>query len=232
MSWQHDPRWRPLSEGWGLLVPLEVGGAAAALRGHGRLAVGLFLAAGGIALTLRDPERDCSPRPGAALAPADGTVVWVGRAWDEHLRCEMEEVAIFLSLFDVHVQRVPLDGVVTARIRRAGRYLPAMTATATRLNNQVSTYLDTAHGPCVVTQISGLVARRIVAWPEVGTQVRQGERLGVIKLSSQTSLRVPVGSRLLVGPGGRVVAGVTALAEMPATAELNVSGIVHGSIAP
>jgi len=141
----------------------------------------------------------------------------VGREFDDYWQAEMTEIAIFLALSDVHIQRVPLDGEVVAQRRKAGGYRPAMTEAATHGNNQLATYLQTAIGPCTVTQISGLVARRIVSWTQTGDRVAQGDRMGMIKFGSQVTLRLPITARVLVGAGDRVTGGVTVVAEVPAS---------------
>lgn len=208
-----EPRWRPLTEGAPFIVPLVAAGLAAT-RFFPPAAPVAFLAAGGVALAFRDPERAVETRPDIALAPADGRVIHVGHVWDEYWECEMIEVAIFLALWDVHVQRSPLAGEIVEQRRRAGGYRPAMTRAAAHGNNQVATYLETSAGPCTVTQISGLVARRIVAWARLGDRVEQGERLGMIKFGSQVTLRVPSSARVLVEVGDAVRAGLTAVAEL------------------
>jgi len=178
-------------------------------------AVTAALARAGLAYFARDPDRAVPNAPDLALAPADGRVISVGRVWDAHWQQEMLEIAIFLSLWDVHVQRSPLAGTVLARRRRHGGYRPANSRAATHGNNQLSIYLRTAAGPCVVTQISGLLARRIVNWAPPGSALAQGERLGRIVLGSQTTLRLRATAIPLVGAGARVRAGLTPVARVP-----------------
>lgn len=212
-SWLSDPRWRPLTEGWPLLLPLTAAGLVIARVFPRALPVPL-IAASAVALAFRDPERAVPRLPGVALAPADGRVIHVERVWDDYWQVEMVEIGIFLALWDVHVQRSPLAGEVVAQLHRPGGYRPAMSRAATHGNNQLATYLQTEAGPCVVTQISGLVARRIVSWAPPGTPLTQGERLGMIKLGSQTTLRLPVTAAVLVDVGDRVQAGLTPVARL------------------
>ena len=138
----------------------------------------------------------------------------MGREFDEYWQTEMTEIAIFLALQNVHVQRVPLTGMVVDQRRKAGGYRPAMTEATTHGNNQLATYLLTDIGPCTVTQISGLVARRIVTWRQTGDHMEQGERLGMIKFGSQVTLRLPISARVLVAKGDHVIGGVTVIAEV------------------
>jgi phosphatidylserine decarboxylase len=205
------PRWRPLTEGAPLILPLVTAGLA--LSRFSRLGSAIaFGGAGSVALAFRDPERHIPELPQVALAPADGRVIRIGSVWDEYWGQEMTEVAIFLSLWDVHVQRVPLAGRITAQIRYAGGYRPAMTSAAAYGNNRVATYMETASGPCTVMQISGLVARRIVTWADAGDELEQGERLGMIKFGSQVTLRLPSTAHILVERGTPVRAGLTSVA--------------------
>lgn len=205
-----------------ILILIGAGGVAAAAF-FPPAAPLVLLAVGATALTFRDPERAIDRRPDVALAPADGRVIHVGRVWDTYWQTELIEIAIFLALWDVHVQRSPLDGELVARHRRAGGYRPAMSRAATHGNNQLASYLRSAAGPCVVTQISGLVARRILSWAAPGTRLSQGERLGMILFGSQTTVRLPTSASLLVHVGDRVRAGVTPVARLDSAATLTAA---------
>lgn len=196
-----------------MIVPLVVAGVAA-VRWLPSAAPVAFLAAVGLALAFRDPDRAVASQPDIAIAPADGRVIHLTRVHDDYWKADLIEVAIFLSLLDVHVQRSPLGGVIVAQRRRAGGYRPAMSSAATHGNNQLATYLQTAAGPCTVTQISGFAARRIVTWAGEGDCLAQGERLGMIKFGSQVTLRVPASAAVLVQVGDHVRAGVTAIARL------------------
>ncbi|MSQ29356.1 MAG: phosphatidylserine decarboxylase family protein [Dehalococcoidia bacterium] len=207
------PRWRPLTEGWLILVPLA--GVTVALAAVAPFFAPMAMFATiAIGLAFRDPERTIERRGDIALSPADGTVLRVERVFDDYWQAELVEVGIFLALADVHVQRIPLDGHVEAQRRRAGGYWPAMLPRAAHRNNQLATYIRTVAGPCTVTQISGLVARRIVNWTRAGDHIAQGERLGMIKFGSQVTLRIPVASEVLVRAGERVRGGVTPIARV------------------
>ncbi len=210
----NTPRLRAIAEGRAILAVFVALGLAAG-RVFRPVAPLAFFAAGVTALTFRDPKRTVARRPDVALAPADGRVIHIGRVWDEFWQAELVEVAIFLALWDVHVQRSPLDGEVVAQHRRAGGYRAAMSRAATHGNNQLATYVRTAAGPCVVTQISGLIARRIVSWVRPGAALAQGERLGMIAFGSQVTLRLPATSTLVVAAGDRVRAGLTPIAHLP-----------------
>ena len=206
-------RWRPLTEGAAILLPLGLMGVVTLFLAP-PLGVVSLVAAALVVYAFRDPDRTVDANPAVALSPADGTVLRVGPVFDDYWQTEMVEVAIFLALWNVHVQRFPLAGTVLGLRRKARGYRPAMTEAATHGNNQLATYLETAAGPCTVTQISGLVARRIVTWVEAGSRVEQGQRLGMIKFGSQVTLRLPVAATVLVAAGDRVEAGTTVIARL------------------
>jgi phosphatidylserine decarboxylase len=137
----------------------------------------------------------------------------VETVWDDYWQREMTEIAVFLAIWDVHVQRVPVDGHVVGQSRKYGANRPAMTQGAAKLNNQLLTYYDTPSGPVTVNQITGMVARRLINWTPVGTSSNQGDRLGMIVLGSQVTLRVDSSAKPLVWPGDIVRAGMTPLAQ-------------------
>ena len=162
----------------------------------------------------RDPERRWSTGDRVLVAPADGKVVSVlevdepaffgGRA----LR-----ISIFMNVFDCHVNRYPADGTVAYRHYNPGRFLHAASEKSSLDNEQSSVGLTTSGGKVLVRQIAGLIARRIVTDHPVGTAVRQGQRLGMIRFGSRVDLFLPVGTRALVSVGATTRVGVTVVAE-------------------
>lgn len=123
----------------------------------------------------------------------------------------MLELSVFLALWNVHVQRAPLAGCVLHTEVTAGPRKPALYDDAAH-NHRHAIYLETAWGPCVVTLMAGLLARRIVRWVETGDELTAGQRLGLIKFGSRVSLRVPADARPLVRVGQEVRAGLTPVA--------------------
>jgi len=208
-----NPGWRALREGRPVLLLLVAVGLVA-VRTFPPAAPLAILVAAATALAFRDPERAVTPMPEVALAPADGRVIHIQHVWDPYWKAELIEIGIFLAIWDVHIQRTPLDGEVVGQHQRTGGFRPAMSQLATHGNNQLATYLRTPAGPCVVTQISGLIARRIVTWAPPGSRLTQGQRLGMIKFGSQVTLRLPLTMGVLVGVGDRVRAGMTPVAEL------------------
>jgi len=152
------------------------------------------LAALPVAAFFRDPERDLPADPAAVVAAADGRVLSVERMTDERFGPgEFLRIAVFLSVLDVHVNRVPVAGRVADYFVEDGGYANAMTAAAEH-NVAAYTVLDTEHGTVVVAQRTGLIARRIVQRAPVGTLVARGERMGLIRFGSRTDVYLPAGT--------------------------------------
>ncbi|MBI4499318.1 MAG: phosphatidylserine decarboxylase [Chloroflexi bacterium] len=161
----------------------------------------------------RDPPRVAPQRSDLLMAPADGRVLDVRPVVDGYWEQEMWEVVIFLSLLDVHVQRSPLAGTVVGTHYRPGAHRPALWPSASERNERLETYIR-GTVPVTVTQVAGILARAIVSWVQPGQQLIAGERLGMIKLGSQTHLRFPRRVRPLVAPGDRVQAALTPVARI------------------
>lgn len=204
-----------------------VAGAALALRAvRGRGTLGALVVTVAVAAFFRSPERTTPRRPGIAVAPADGTVSVVA---DVEPPPELVAaglgpgprpcVSVFLSVYDVHVQRIPVDGQVRAVQHRPGTYVSADLPAASEGNARTSTWIrgtatDGGHDLAVL-QIAGLVARRIVCDAAAGDEVVAGDVYGLIRFGSRVDLLLPVGSRVLVETGQRTVGGETVLADLP-----------------
>jgi phosphatidylserine decarboxylase len=167
----------------------------------------------------RNPARHVPRRPGLLVAPADGVVQSVTEAAPP---AELglgpqarRRVSIFLSIFDVHVNRVPAEGTVEAVVRRPGRFFNARLDKASEENERVGVVLRLPNGEQVaVVQIAGLVARRIVCDLRAGQPVERGERYGLIRFGSRTDVYLPPGVAPLVAPGQRSVGGETVIADL------------------
>lgn len=172
------------------------------------------------ALFFRAPRRVTPTDPSLVVAPADGLISLIeeavppaelGLGTDPRLR-----VSIFLSVFDVHVQRIPVNGVVTKAAYRAGRFLSADLDKASEVNERNSLVIASTHGgEIVVTQIAGLIARRIVCDLGAGTPVLAGATYGLIRFGSRVDTYLPPGSTLDVLLGQRTIGGETVLAKLP-----------------
>jgi phosphatidylserine decarboxylase len=202
--------------------PFVLGGLIAIMLG---LALGPWLAWLGLLFTLfclfffRDPERVPPGRPGAVVAPADGRVVSVTPA---AAPAELGlgamprwRVSIFLSIVNVHVNRIPADGIITRIAYRHGSFLNASQDRASDLNERNAIALRLSDGrEIALVQIAGLIARRIVCSLREGDPVQAGQRFGIIRFGSRTDLYLPEGVRPLVAVGQTMIGGETVIAEL------------------
>lgn len=194
--------------------------ALAAVTGRGRLALGLSLLPAAVAAFFRDPDRtaDSTPvDPGLVLSPADGKVMHAGDPQPGVApEGEWLQVAIFLSVFDVHINRSPAAGRVTSVGYRPGKWLAAYTAESATENEVSEIALEVpvgdGHRPLIFRQIVGLLARRVVTRVAPGDVVRAGERIGLMKFGSRMDVFVPRDCSIEVRRGDRVVAGETVIA--------------------
>jgi phosphatidylserine decarboxylase len=167
----------------------------------------LFVLAAFCAWFFRDPERLLPAGP-VALSPADGRVVSVVPEGDRQTR-----ISIFLNIFDVHVNRAPIGGVITDITYRKGQFLVANREAASSLNEQNIVTIRAEDGTKVVyKQIAGLIARRIVCYKKVGDIVQSGERVGLIKFGSRVDVIFGPEWRVEVTPGMRVAGGSSVIA--------------------
>jgi phosphatidylserine decarboxylase len=165
----------------------------------------------------RDPEREAPNDPAIAIAPADGKIVSVEeRIEGEALMQSMVCISIFLSVVDVHVNRSPIAGTITHSEGKKGLYLDARNPDSARKNASRLWVFKGEKVTVAVRQITGAIARRIVPWSQVGDEVRQGQKFGMIRFGSRTELWVPLGSKILVREGESVRGGLTPVAEFPA----------------
>jgi phosphatidylserine decarboxylase len=154
----------------------------------------------------RDPERRPPAEEGLVLSPADGRVTSVER--DAQGAC----VSIFLSIFDCHINRAPVAGVVASARHTPGRFRPAYDPRAGSENERNELTIRSERGVYGVTQVAGILARRIVCTKKAGDSVARGERIGLIRFGSRTDLRLPPGVDPLVAAGDRVRGGFTIVA--------------------
>jgi phosphatidylserine decarboxylase len=211
-------------EGWPVIAiawVLVVAAAFVANRGGGLVWVlpgVLAVLAIWVVAFFRDPIRPGARGDRYVLAAAEGHVVHVTEI-DEpmYLKQRAVRISIFLSVFDVHVNRYPVSGTVELLHYNKGKFLHAAEEKASLDNEQSSVGLRGPHGPVLVRQIAGLIARRIVTDSKSGDSVTQGGRMGLIRFGSRTDIFLPLSARpvLKVKPGDRVRVGATVLAEYP-----------------
>jgi phosphatidylserine decarboxylase len=210
-------------------------GARFVLRGLGLRRLARVVGSTGLAATaasaafFRAPVRVRPVARDVLIAPADGLVSLIEDAVPP---AELglgdvprTRVSIFLSVFDVHVQRIPVDGVITAIAYHPGQFLSADLDKASEVNERNSLVIDAAAGgQVVVTQIAGLIARRIVCDAVAGQAVQAGDTYGLIRFGSRVDTYLPAGAELVIGKGQRTIGGETVLARMPGVAVDGVPG--------
>jgi phosphatidylserine decarboxylase len=199
-----------------------MGGAAAltlvlALVGWTLAALGALLLTLFLLNFFRDPERTVPSQPGLIVSPADGRIIKVARVQDERfLQGDATLVSIFMSPLDVHINRAPVSGRVVDRRYNPGKYFRAFADKASLDNEQNAIVLEDDSGRrlCCV-QIAGFLARRIVCYLQVGTQVERGQRFGMIKLGSRADIYMPPTVHVRVNIGDRARGGETVIAQWP-----------------
>ncbi len=181
------------------------------------LAFALTLLALWVAYFFRDPERTGERGENIVVSPADGKIVMITEV-DEpaFIGGRAIRISVFMNVFNVHVNRYPVDGTVRYVHYNPGRFLNAATEKSSLENEQMSVGLETKSGRVLVRQIAGLIARRIVTYSKEGQQVKQGERMGIIRFGSRVDVFIPSGSIVRVATGATSTAGVTVLADLPA----------------
>lgn len=173
------------------------------------------LAAGGVtvftAWFFRNPTRVIPQGPGLVVAPGDGTVIAIEEEFEPRfIKDRSVRLTIFLNVLDVHVNRIPCEGVVEDIQYQPGAFLVASKPEATLKNEQNALFLRTAQGARVLcVQVAGLIARRIVCWLSPGDRVARGERFGLIRFGSRMDTFLPLGTALKVAVGDRVKGGET-----------------------
>lgn len=205
-------------EGWPFIA---ISGGASLLVfwlfGGGVLfAAGLILTAF-VIYFFRDPDRKAGGNEQDLVSPADGKVIAVEDFEDErYLKTRVKKVSIFLSIFDVHVNRVPVSGVVRDIIYRSGRFLIGYAPKASLDNEQNAVVLETKNGTrLAVIQIAGMVARRILCYLKAGDSVTRGGRFGLIRFGSRVDLYLPLTTNIKVVVGQRVYSGETIIGSLP-----------------
>ena len=165
----------------------------------------------------RNPVRHIIYDPALLLSPADGKVMSIVEVQeDEYLGEVGTKVTIFLSPFDVHVNRSPIAGTIKFQQYICGRFRPAYKAIAAWENERHAIGIESAECRILVTQIAGILARRIVSWVTLGTDLGQGQLYGMIKFGSCTEVIMPKNVEILVIKGQRVQAGLTVIGRIPA----------------
>lgn len=203
----------------GIAMSIAVGAFALALARRSwtlwLLALVLTVIALWVAYFFRDPERTGERSPHIVVAPADGKLIMITEV-DEPTFIEGKalRLSIFMNVFNVHVNRYPVDGGVKYVHYNKGKFLNAAAEKSSLENEQSSVGIESGPYRILVRQIAGLIARRIVTYSKVGDLAKQGHRMGIIRFGSRVDVFIPVDSKLRVQLGATTVAGVSVLAEL------------------
>jgi len=166
-----------------------------------------------VTLFFRDPSRPVTAETGEMVSSADGTVVGIERVErTEYHPQSCIRVSVFMSVFNVHVNRIPVKGTVDKVKHEPGAFGNAMNPESSRTNESNAIWLKTEYGPVTVRQITGMVARRIVCDARPGDVLATGEKFGMIKLGSRVELYIPPEADVCVREGQKVKAGMTIIA--------------------
>lgn len=158
----------------------------------------------------RDPERDIPIEDGIAVSGADGKIVEIS---EEEIDGEkFKKISVFMNIFNVHVNRVPVDGEVVSVVHKPGKFLSADKKESSFVNEQNIITIQSKYGKVIVKQVAGFVARRTVSYLQPGDKVKLGDRLGIIKFSSRVDHYLPISAKINVDPDDVVYAGETIIA--------------------
>jgi phosphatidylserine decarboxylase len=201
-------------EGWPFVLPFVFLAAVLFFLGRPGWGVAMLVLGVLVLLFFRDPARQYEGEVGVVLAPADGLVTRVDQIENPELGPgSYHRIVTFLSVFDIHVQRVPAAGEVVVSRYGAGRKVAAFREDAGDVNEKHLSVIRRSNGDLVgVIQIAGLLARRVVCYLKEGDQVHRGQSMGLIKFGSRVDLLVPASYRLLVQKGDRLKNGATPVA--------------------
>jgi phosphatidylserine decarboxylase len=202
-------------EGYPFVLIPAIAGIFAWIFGYPRLAIVLFVVALFCIAFFRDPARRSEASTDAVLAPADGKVLSVGSAPVVPVGLGLpQQISIFMSPADVHVNRAPIAGTIREASWRSGRKFPAYRDKASDLNEHSFVVIDGPVGTVAYKQIAGSLARRVVCDLLAGDTVTRGQRVGLIKFSSRVDLFLPAEAAVTVSPGQRCRAGETVVARL------------------
>lgn len=180
------------------------------------VAVGAALLTAFVSWFFRNPARVVPQEPHLVVAPGDGKVIAIEEEFEPRfLKDRSIRVTIFLTVFDVHINRIPCDGIVEDVQYQPGSFLAANNPAATLKNEQSALMIRTSEGSKVLcAQVAGLIARRIVCWISPGDRAVRGERYGLIRFGSRMDTFLPIGSRIRVAVGDKAKGGETILGEL------------------
>lgn len=188
-----------------ILIPLILG-LVLIFAGWGKLGIVFILISLFCTYFFRDPHIEITQGENLILSPCNGTVLEVSENETEKV------IRVFLSVLDVHLQRSPVAGKVTKVEYKPGKFLKAMDPQAHIENEQIHIYIENENGTYIVKQIAGILARRCVSWVKPGDELKAGDKIGVIKFSSQVDLHMPKNVDIKVKKDDKVISGITVFA--------------------
>ncbi|HEV7837952.1 MAG TPA: phosphatidylserine decarboxylase family protein [Gemmatimonadaceae bacterium] len=199
------------------IIAIGAFGAAVARRSWGLwlAAFVLLLLALWVAYFFRDPERTGERGTALVVSPADGKLIMITEV-DEpgFIKGRALRLSIFMNVFNVHVNRYPVDGVVEYVHYNKGKFFNAAAEKSSLENEQMSVGIQSGNIRVLVRQIAGLIARRIVTYSKAGDHVKQGERMGIIRFGSRVDVFLPTNTKVRAKVGDVTTAGVTVLGEV------------------
>jgi phosphatidylserine decarboxylase len=193
------------SEGWPFVIPLAVITVLFFAFGWKYPAWVLLVLTLFVLFFFRDPERTVPEGKGVVVSPADGRVIVIKDVFEpDYLKQDMKQISIFLSVFNVHVNRVPCGGTVEVVKYNPGKFHVASVDKASLANEQTAMVISSGKDKILVKQIAGLIARRIVCYAKPGDAVKTGERYGLIRFGSRVDIFLPKDAALKVKVGDRI----------------------------
>ncbi len=193
------------SEGWPFIIPLAIITGLLFAFGWKNTAIVSLVLTLFVLFFFRDPERTIPEGKGVVVSPADGKVIVIKDVFEPtYLKRDVKQISIFLSVFNVHVNRSPIEGTVEEVKYNPGKFLAAWDDKASLDNEQTAMVINTGAQKVLVKQIAGLIARRIVCYAKPGDAIKTGERYGLIRFGSRVDLFLPKDADLKVKVGDRI----------------------------
>ena len=202
-------------EGWPFLAIAVAAAAAAGWFAGWWWSAPLWVAALFVLQFFRDPPREVPADPRAVVSPADGRIVVVGKARDPYRDCDALKISVFMNVFNVHSNRLPVDGIVGKVEYHAGSFFNAALDKASLENERNALLMTTRTGQEITcVQVAGLIARRILCYVGVGADLLRGQRYGFIRFGSRVDLYLPLDAEPRAAIGDKVYASETVLARL------------------
>jgi phosphatidylserine decarboxylase len=193
------------SEGWPFIIPLAVVTVLLFALGWKNAGVVLLVLTLFVLFFFRDPERAVPGGEGVVVSPADGKVIVIKDIHEpDYLKEDVKQISIFLSVFNVHVNRIPVEGTVEVVKYNPGKFHVASVDKASLMNEQTAMVIAKGRNKVLVKQIAGLIARRIICYAKPGDTVTKGERYGLIRFGSRVDIFLPKDAELKVKLGDRI----------------------------